>query len=331
MMLGIPNKAVGSLGTSLLVAVAASLAVGARSVAPDDVIAALLHPAGSTTDVVVREIRLPRTVIGFAVGAALGAAGAVCQAVTRNPLAEPGLLGISAGAALGVVVGIAAFGVATIEGWLWFGVVGAALATAAAVTLAGTHAGRDPVRLTLAGLALTTLAGALTSAIVLRDRAVLEQFRFWAAGSLAGRDLSLLVPALPVLATGAALAVAVTPALGSLALGDDVARSLGVPVLRARIGGAVAVALLAGAATTLCGPIAFVGLAVPHVARRWSGGDERATLVVAALLGAVALLFADVIGRIVARPAEIQAGLVAAVLGGPAFALAAHRILRVSA
>ncbi len=308
------------LGGLLAVACVAGVAVGAKAVPLDHVWQALVAPTGTEDDIVVRSLRIPRTLLGVLVGAALGLAGALIQGHTRNPLADPGLLGVNAGAALAVVVGIYAFGVTSLYGYVWFAFAGAMVAAVAVFVLGSTgRGGPTPVTLALAGAAVTALLAALTSAVILVDVRTLDAYRFWSVGSLAGRDVDVTGQVVWFLGAGAFLALASAPALNALALGDDVARSLGHPVLRTRIVGIVAITLLAGGATAACGPIAFVGLVVPHVVRVFTGPDHRWLLPTSALAGAVLLVAADVVGRVVARPGELQVGIVLALVGGPFF------------
>jgi iron complex transport system permease protein len=297
-----------------------SLAVGAKAIPLGGVWEALTHPTGAEDDIVVRSLRIPRTVLGVMAGGALGLAGALIQGHTRNPLADPGLLGVNAGAAFCVVIGIYAFGVTSLYGYVWFAFAGALMAAVAVFVLGSVgRGGPTPVTLALAGAALTALLAALTSAVILADVQTLDAYRFWAVGSLAGRDVAVAGQVQWFLAAGALIAFASAPALNALALGDDVARSLGHSVLRTRVIGIVAITLLAGAATAACGPIAFVGLVVPHVVRGFTGPDYRWLLPTSALSGAVLLLVADVIGRVVVRPGELQVGIVIALIGGPFF------------
>jgi iron complex transport system permease protein len=313
------------LGLALLLVVLAgcclaSVAVGAKAIPVDVVWNALFAPTGTENDIVVRALRVPRTVLGLLVGAALGLAGALIQGHTRNPLADPGLLGVNAGAGFLVVIGIYVFGVTSLYGYVWFAFAGA-LAASAAVFMLGSvgRGGPSPVALALAGTAVTALLVALTSAVVLIDVQTLDAYRFWVVGSLAGRDAEVAGQVLWFLLTGAVLGLASAPALNALALGDDVARSLGHSVLRTRVLGIVAITLLAGGATAACGPIAFVGLVVPHIVRSVTGPDYRWLLPASALAGAVLLLVADVVGRVVVRPGELQVGIVLALVGGPFF------------
>nr|WP_246632155.1 iron chelate uptake ABC transporter family permease subunit [Pseudonocardia nigra] len=313
------------LGLALLVVVLAgcclaSIAVGAKAIPLGTVWDALIAPTGTEDDIVVRALRLPRTLLGVLVGAALGMAGALIQGHTRNPLADPGLLGVNAGAGFLVVIGIYVFGVTSLYGYIWFAFVGALGASAAVFVLGSVgRGGPTPVALALAGTAVTALLLALTSAIILIDVQTLDAYRFWAVGSLAGRDAEIAGQVVWFLLVGAAIGLAGSPALNALALGDDVARSLGHSVLRTRVLGIVAITLLAGGATAACGPIAFVGLVVPHIVRAFTGPDYRWLLPASALAGAVLLLLADIIGRVVVRPGELQVGIVLALVGGPFF------------
>jgi iron complex transport system permease protein len=300
--------------------VVASLAIGALGVPFGEVVAAFTAFDGSDAHVVVTELRLPRTEVGLLVGAALGAAGALMQGVTRNPLAEPGILGINAGAAFAVVVAISLLGVSSIAGYTATALAGAA--TAALIVYALGASGRDgatPIKLALAGAVLTALLVSLTSALLVFDAQTLDQFRFWIVGSLAGRDAKVALGVLPFIGAGLVLALVAGRWLNALALGDDVARSLGQRVERVRALAAVAFVLCAGGAVAAAGPIAFVGLAVPHVARALVGPDYRWIVPYSVVLGALLLLAADVIGRVIAQPAEVEVGIVTAVLGAPFF------------
>lgn len=299
----------------------ASVGYGSKPVALGTVWEAFWSYDASVNDhLIVRSLRVPRTVLGLAVGAALGVAGAVMQGVTRNPLADPGILGIEAGASLAVVIGIYSFGVGSLTGYVWFAFAGAAVASVVVYGLGSMgRGGATPVKLALAGAAMASLLGSFTSAILLLDVATLDQFRFWVVGSLAGRDGTIAAQVLPFLAVGLLLALGAARQLNVLALGDDMARSLGQRVQAARAISALSVILLVGAATAACGPIGFVGLTIPHIARAICGPDYRWILPWSIVLGPVLLLGADIIGRVVARPGELQVGIVTAVIGAPFF------------
>ena len=318
----------------LLVAIAAlgvltalSLAIGARSVSLSVVWHSLIHADATGTEaVIVRDLRLPRTLLGLMVGLALGLAGTVMQGLTRNPLADPGLLGVNAGAALAVVVAIGFLGVTSPSGYVWFAFVGAGVAAVVVYAIGAT--GRDgatPVKLALAGAALTALLASAITLIQLRNITAFNQFRFWEIGSLAGRDIGVVRQVLPFVVVGAVLALLSGRMLNTLALGDDVARALGQHIGLTRALAAVAIVLLCGAATAAAGPIAFVGLAIPHAARLITGPDFRWILVYSAVLAPSLLLAADILGRIVASPGELQVGIVTALIGAPFFLwLVAH-------
>jgi iron complex transport system permease protein len=311
----------------LVVAVFASIAYGARPIPASTVWDALWHFDPRVDDqLVVRDLRLPRTIVGLGVGAALGLAGAVMQGVTRNPLADPAILGIESGAALAVVVGIYTFGISSLTGYVWFGFAGAA-AAAFVVYVIGSmgRGGGTPVKLALAGAALTALLSSLTSAILLLDVDTLAQFRFWIVGSLAGRDAGIAADVLPFLAVGAVLALTSARSLNTLAMGDDVALSLGQNVQLARALSGFSVVILCGAATAAAGPIGFVGLTVPHIARAIVGPDYRWILPWSLVLGPTLLLGADVLARLVVRPEELQVGIVTALVGTPFFVALVRR------
>ncbi|MEE6282214.1 FecCD family ABC transporter permease [Georgenia sunbinii] len=312
----------GAVGL-LLVVVAASLALGAREVPLGTVLDALAERAAGNNDhSVVLDQRLPRTAVGLLVGAALGLAGTVMQGVTRNPLADPGLLGVNAGASLFVVLSITLFGITSPSGYIWFAFAGAAAATVVVYTVGAL--GRDgatPVKLALAGTALTAGITSVLTLLLLGSTTATNTYRFWAVGSLAGRGSGsggdVVLTLLPFLAAGAVLALLSGRSLNLLSLGDDIARGLGLHVPRARVLAFLAVVLLAGGATALAGPIVFVGLVVPHIIRPLTGPDYRWVLAYAAVVGPALLLAADVVGRLIARPGELEAGLVVAFVGAP--------------
>jgi iron complex transport system permease protein len=308
--------ALAALGVAALL----SLAVGARSIPLGEVVEALRHGGSSENATIVTGIRVPRTLLGVAVGVALGLAGALMQALTRNPLADPGLLGINAGAAAAVVIAIGILGITGTTAYVWFAFLGAALAAVAvyAVGSAG-RGGPTPVRLALAGTALSAALTAVIYGVTLTDERLLQQYNLWSIGALGGRGRTELEAVVPFIALGALAALLLARPLNALALGDDSARSLGAHVGRTRIAGAAAITLLCGAATAAAGPIWFLGLTVPHAARAICGPDQRWVLAYSAILGAALLLIADVLGRIVVRPSELQAGLMLAAVGAPLF------------
>ncbi len=306
---------------ALVAACFASVAYGAKPIAVPTVWDALRHFDGDVNDhLIVRTLRVPRTLVGLEVGAALGLSGAVMQGVTRNPLADPAILGIEAGASLGVVIGIFTFSVGTLSGYVWFAFAGAAVASFVVYALGSMgRGGPTPVKLALAGAALAALLSSLTSAILLLDINTLDQYRFWIVGSLAGRDTDIAWDVLPFVVVGTVLAVSAARSLNTLALGEDMARSLGQKVQLARGISALSVVILCGAATAAAGPVGFVGLTVPHVARAIVGPDYRWILPYSLILAPTLLLGADVVARLVVRPGELQVGIVTALLGAPFF------------
>lgn len=300
------------------VVVVLSLALGARQVDFGAVVEALVAPAtGNNDHMVVRDLRVPRTVLGLLAGAALGLGGALMQGLTRNPLADPGLLGVNAGASLFVVLGISLLGITASSGQVWLAFAGAMAATIVVYLVSSGPRGPSPLSLTLAGTAVTAALTSVITLVLLSDLETLNQYRFWSVGSLTGRDLEAAFGVLPFLAVGAVLAVVLGPSLNVLALGEDVARGLGAHLGRLRVLAAIAIVLLCGAATALVGPIVFVGLVAPHLARRLVGGDYRWILALSAVGGAALLTLSDVIGRLIVPPGELEAGLVVALIGAP--------------
>ncbi len=316
----------------LLLVVAASLALGSREIDLGTVWQALTnHQAGVHGQDVVVHQRLPRTLLGLLVGACLAAAGTVMQGITRNPLADPGLLGVNAGASLLVVLAITYLGVSRPSAFIWFALGGAALATVV-VYLVGSFArdGATPVTLALAGTAVTAGVTSVITLILLSNTRTVNTYRFWSVGSLAGRDgpahLATTWALAPFLAVGLLLAVVATRQLNLVAMGTDLARGLGVRLGLTRVVCAGAVVLLAGTATALAGPIVFVGLVVPHLARMLVGPDYRWILGASLLYGPVLLLAADVLGRLVVPRTELEAGLVVAAVGAPVMIAIVRRV-----
>nr|WP_231709230.1 iron chelate uptake ABC transporter family permease subunit [Arthrobacter sp. zg-Y895] len=304
----------------LAVACAASVAIGARPVAPGTVWEAFTAFDPANGDHAVVHSRVPRTVLGLVTGAALGLAGAAMQGVARNPLADPGILGVNAGAAFAVVLGIYIFGVTNLNGYIWFALAGAAGAAVVVYLVASLgREGATPVKLALAGAALSAGLMSLLSAVLVSSQQTLDTFRFWQVGSVSGRNWDTIVAVLPFLAAGALISVFAGRALNGLSLGDDVARGLGQRVGLTRGITALGVVLLCGAATAAAGPIAFIGLVIPHVVRSFTGPDYRWILPFSMLLAPALLVTADVVGRVLLPPGEIPVGVTTAVIGAPVF------------
>lgn len=314
-----------------LVAVVASVGLGARVIAWEDVVAGLsnvLTGTSSGDDIALAAVekRVPRTLLALLAGAALGLAGAVMQGVTRNPLADPGILGVTTGAALTVVVGIAFFGLASPTAYVWVAITGGA-AAAVLVYAVGSlgRGGATPLKLTLAGAATSAAFSSLISAILLPRIDVMNQFRFWQIGGVGGATYETISLVLPFVAVGTVISLAAARGLNSLALGDDVAAGLGERVTRTRLVAAVGAVTLCGAVTAVAGPIGFVGLVVPHLCRILIGIDNRWLLPMSMVVGAGLLTTADVIGRVVARPSEVDVGIVTALIGAPVFIYVVRR------
>ncbi len=316
-----------ALALAVLVLVAlASLALGSRPVPLGSVLPLLLAPDGSADSLVLTELRIPRTVLGLLVGAALGLAGALMQALTRNPLADPGILGVNAGAAFAVVVAVALTGISAVAFSVWFALLGAGLASAGVFVLGSMgRQSATPARLALAGVAVAAALAALSQAVLLADQVAFNELRFWLAGSLEGRGWPVVATIAPFVLLGSVLALALGPALNAVALGDETGAALGVRVRRVRLGTMLATTALCGAATAAAGPIAFVGLAVPFVARALVGSDHRWTGLLCLVLGPAFLLGADVVARVVTGGQEIQVGIVTALVGAPVFVAVVRR------
>ncbi|WP_127782543.1 iron ABC transporter permease [Rhodococcus sp. X156] len=312
----------------LLVLSLLSLAVGSRGIPLGTTLQALFsHDPTNDLHLLVVDLRVPRTLLALVVGAALGLAGTIMQALTRNPLAEPGILGINAGAAAAVAIGISALGITTIMGYVWLGFLGAGLAGVAVYVLGRAHdVGTNPVRLVLAGAGIGFVLLALTNMVLINsDETTYDAYRNWNTGSLQGRGWEVLPVVAVVCAVGFVIAFALSRSLDSVALGSDLSTALGISQRRTWILAAVAVLLLSGAATAAAGPIAFVGLAAPHVARLLVGPVHTWLLPYAMLLGALLMLLADVAGRVVIYPGEIGAGVMTAIIGGPFFVVLVRR------
>ncbi|ALC31429.1 iron ABC transporter permease [Streptomyces sp. CFMR 7] len=315
----------------LALAATLSLAVGARALSPAEVwhgLFAAADPDQRLTEIrlIVQTVRVPRTVLAVVAGIALGVGGALIQGYTRNPIADTGLLGVNTGASFAVVTAIAVFGFTNPFQYVWFAFAGAALAGVVVFGLASIGRGAgNPLTLALAGQGITVFLMAMTTAVALTDQKSLNALRFWNAGSVAGVGFDVIWPVTGFIALGLVLALSTLPSLNLLNLGDDVARGLGVNIVRSRAVGIVAITLLAGAATAACGPIAFLGLMVAHVARYLTGPDYRWLVPYAGLLGAVVLLVCDIVGRLVVRPGELEPGVVVALLGAPFFAVLVWR------
>lgn len=302
---------------ALALTVALSIAVGANPLSPAAVWDGLVHPSQTEASIIVWTQRIPRTAVGIVVGAALGVSGALIQALTRNPLADPGILGVDAGAGFAVTLGVGLFGLSGITGYIWFSFIGAAITTVAIYVIGTSGRTVSPVTLVLAGVALGAVLRGISTFLSLIDEETFRSVRNWGAGSIARTGLADTATVLPFLLAGLVLALALAGSLNSIALGDDLATALGTSVVRTRVLGIVAVTLLAGGATALTGGIAFIGLMIPHVVRWFVGPDQRWIIACTTVAAPVLLLASDVLGRVIARPGEMEVGIVTAVVGAP--------------
>lgn len=322
------SKAYYAAALSLLVMLTlTSVFIGSRDIPFDVTIQSLVSfDQHNTQHLLVHYLRVPRTLLALVVGAALAGAGVIMQAMTRNPLADPGILGVNAGAMVMVVVGIAWLGLSDIVHYLWLGLLGAALSAAAVYLLAGMGDKPNPVRVVLAGSAITVVLLSLTHLITINShQEVFNQFRHWAVGSLQGRGYDVLLPVSILVAIGLMAAVMLAGALDTVVLGSEMGKALGANPIWIWFAASGVVTLLAGSATAAAGPISFLGLTAPHLARFVMGAEHRRLLPFAMLLGATLMLGADIAGRIIGYPGEISVGIMIALLGGPCFVVLVRR------
>jgi iron complex transport system permease protein len=304
----------------LLLCLVASISFGAADISLNKILAALTFFDWSADSLIIRTVRLPRSLMVVFVGAALAVAGALMQGLTRNPLADPGILGIESGASLAVVVAVFFFGNSSVNAYIEYALIGASV-TAVLVYLFGSlgRGGLTPLNLTLAGAAVTTLLSSLTTGLLIINQSALERIRFWLAGSVAGRDFDLFLQVLPYLIVGFVMAFAIGGQISILNLGEDVAKGLGQQTGLIKAIAAISVVLLAGGSVAIAGSVGFIGLVVPHVARFSVGVDYRWILPYAAVGGAILLLIADILARLLLAPQELPLSVMTAVVGAPLF------------
>ncbi|MEA5451753.1 iron ABC transporter permease [Leptolyngbya sp. CCNP1308] len=305
-------------GLVLLGCLLVSILLGAADIAPGTVWQSIVQFDGSTEHLIIRTVRLPRAILAVVVGAALAVAGAITQGLTRNPLAAPDILGINVGAALAMV--LAVFWRGSGGSYVGFAFGGAAIAAVTVYWLGSMgRSGLTPLKLVIAGAALSYLLSSLTTGILILSQRTLDEIRFWLAGSLAGQDIATMLPVLPYIAVGLAASLALGRQLTLMSLGEDVAQGLGLQTAWVKVGSAIAVVLLAGSAVALAGPIGFVGLVVPHIVRFAVGVDYRWILPYSMVAGAILLSVADTAARLVIRPQELPVGIMTALVGAPFF------------
>ena len=315
-------------GLLLLVAsILASLAFGSRTVGWNELLDGLFRPAVQSYEADIVRGRITRTIFSFMCGAALGVSGALMQSVTRNPIADPSILGVNTGAALAVVIGIAFFNISAASDYIWFALVGA-LVTALFVFGVGSlgRGGATPLKLVLAGAATSAALSSLVMALMIPRSNVMDQFRFWQVGSVGAGNMNSIWTFLPFLIVGLIIAIVAAPSLNALALGDEMATSLGVRTGTVKIVASFAGVILCGAATALAGPIGFIGLLAPHLIRLALGPDQRYLMPLSAMAGAIILTFSDVAGRLLGSPGELEVGIVTAFIGAPILILLTMKV-----
>ncbi|MEC4818838.1 MAG: iron ABC transporter permease [Scytonema sp. PMC 1069.18] len=307
-------------GLVLLACVFASISFGAADIPGSTILQSFTSFDGSREHLIIRTIRLPRSLLAMIVGAAISTSGAIMQGITRNPLADPGILGINAGAVFAVVVAIFVLGTSEPSFYVWCAFVGAGVTAVSVYFLASLgRNGITPLNLTIAGAAISALLASLTTAILIISQRTLEEIRFWLAGSLAGVDENLITQVLPYVCVGMIIALAISKQITILSLGEDVARGLGQQTTWVKIVAAVSVLFLAGSAVAVAGAIGFIGLVVPHIVRLLVGVNYRWILPYSAVFGAILLLASDTLGRVLIQPQEIPVGVMTALVGSPFF------------
>lgn len=323
------QRMIGLVIALLLLAVVAllSLMFGAKPLPFQTVWEALFSPTDSYDHTIILNSRVPRTIIALAVGPAFGLAGALIQALTRNPLADPGILGVNAGAAFAVAVGVGIFSITTISNYIWFALIGAFVATTAVYIISGGGGKKapTPIQITLAGVALGAALSGITTSLTLINSRAFSQMLNWSIGTLARRSLEDLSPVLPILFVGVLLALIIAPALNTIAFGEERASSLGVNIGLVRAIGLVAITLLAGGATAIAGPIAFIGLMVPHCVRWFVGPDQPWIFLYSLVIAPLLLILSDILGRVIMFPAEIPVGIITGLVGAPILIILVQR------
>lgn len=310
----------------LCICVIASLAWGSKNIGFSQAINALLNSSDTSFAALVVRERIPRTIFSIMAGASLGISGAIMQSITRNPIADPSILGVNTGASLFVVIGMAFFNINSANQYIWLALLGAGITAVIVYFIASIgNGGMTPIKLALSGAATSAVLSSLVSAVILPRSDVMDSFRFWQVGSVSGATWESIRLILPFFIIGLIISIVATPALNVLALGDDVARGLGVNIGIIRIICAIAGVILCGATTAIAGPIAFVGLMIPHSIRLIFGSDLKGIVPMSAIGGAAILTIADVIGRVIGSPSEVQVGIITAFIGAPILILIARK------
>lgn len=310
----------------LLFLLCSSIVYGYTNTTWQMAIDAFTHFNGTNEHIVIQSVRLPRALIASAIGASLAISGVLMQTLTKNPLASPDIFGVNAGAGLAVVTGVTVFGISNLQVFTWLSFIGAAIA-AISIYMIGSmgRGGLTPMKLTLAGAAMTAMVSSLTQGLLVSNEALLEQVLFWLAGSVSGRSLDNLIAVLPYLTVGWGIALVVSGKMNVLSMGEDVAKGLGLNIVFLKIVLGLAIILLAGGSVAVAGPIGFIGIVVPHLTRSIVGIDHRWLIPFSGLFGAVLLITADIISRYILMPREVPVGVMTAIIGTPFFIYIARK------
>lgn len=308
----------------MIVSVIMSIAFGAREMPLDEVIKGIKQIQLGTLESIIIKTRIERTIFAFVAGCALSICGTLMQVVTRNPIADPSILGVNNGSALFVVIGIAFFGITSTSEYIFFALFGA-FATAILVYYISTigYDGATPLKLALSGVALSAVLSSILTIVILPSQMLSDKYRFWQVGSVGGTNKEQIIIALVVLLIILIISIIISPILNALSMGDDIATSLGIGVSAYRIIISVCSVILCGTITAMAGPIGFIGIIAPHIARSLFGGNYKILIPTSALIGGIILLIADTIGRVIARPGELEVGIVTAFIGAPILILMA--------
>ncbi|MCR8847684.1 iron ABC transporter permease [Rossellomorea sp. SC111] len=310
----------------LILCIGISIVYGYTDTSWQTAFEAFINPTGSTEHIVLQTIRLPRALIAAAVGASLAISGVLMQTLTNNPLASPGIFGINAGGAFMVVVAVTLFGITNLQSFTWLAFLGAAIAAVGVFVISSAgNKGLTPMKLTLAGAAITAMFSSFTQGLLVLNEAALEQVLFWLAGSVQGRSLDILSGVFPYIVTGWILALFIAGKMNILSMGEDVAKGLGLKTNLIKFLALAVVVLLAGGSVAVAGPIGFIGIVIPHLARKIIGVDHRWLIPFSGLLGAILLLAADVGARYIIMPQEVPVGVMTAIIGAPFFVYVARK------
>jgi iron complex transport system permease protein len=306
----------------IAVSIALSITYGAKSVGLSDVMDAILNRNTEAFNVNVVRARIPRTIFGLIAGASLGISGVLMQTITRNPIADPSILGVNTGASLFVVVGIAFFNIQSKLSYMGLAFAGAMITALVVYKLASSgYGGPTPIKLAIAGSAASIALSSIINLVLMPDSSVMTTYRFWQIGSIGGTDYDDILLMLPVFLLSLIVSLLLSDKLNILLLAEDSAVSLGLNINRVRLTAALCGVLLCASTTALAGPIAFIGLMVPHFIRVIIGSDHIHLITCSAIYGGAVLVLSDVLGRILGRPGELESGIVTALIGAPIFIL----------